>query len=85
MIRSPGLCSSTHALIFGSLVIHRERMVRTAQASHIPLVLLTDVILLAEVDEVNDWLGGEQLQAVDDVDLGIRVSIVLFEKRAAGW
>ena len=34
-----------------------------------PLVLLADVVPLGEVDEVGDWLGGEELEAVDDVDL----------------
>ena len=34
-----------------------------------PFVLLADVVLLGEVDEVGDGLGGEQLQTVYDVDL----------------
>ena len=34
-----------------------------------PFVLLADVVLLAEVDEVSDGLGGEHVEAVDDVDL----------------
>lgn len=36
---------------------------------YIPLVLLTDVVLLAEVHEVGDGLGSKELEAVDDIDL----------------
>ena len=35
----------------------------------IPFVLLANVVLLAQVDEVGDGLGSEELQTVDDVDL----------------
>ena len=34
-----------------------------------PFVLLADVVALGEVDEVRDGLGGEELEAVHDVDL----------------
>jgi hypothetical protein len=34
------------------------------------LVLLPQVVLLREVDEVDDGLGGEQHERVDDFDLG---------------
>ena len=34
-----------------------------------PLVLLADVVALGEVDEVRDGLGGEELEAVHNVDL----------------
>jgi len=37
------------------------------------LVLLAEVILLTQVDEVDDWLGGEEEERVDDFDL-LRVS-----------
>lgn len=35
----------------------------------VPLVLLADVILLAEVHEVGDGLGSKELETVDDIDL----------------
>jgi len=35
-----------------------------------PLVLFADVIAFGEVDEVGDGFGSEELEAVDDVDLG---------------
>ena len=41
-----------------------------------PFVLLADVVPLGEVDEVGDWLGGEELEAVDDVDLEGEGSLV---------
>lgn len=37
-----------------------------------PLVLASHVVLFGEVDEVDDRLGGEQLEVVDDFDLRIR-------------
>lgn len=33
------------------------------------LVLLADVVFLREVDEEDNWLGGEELELVDDFDL----------------
>jgi len=33
------------------------------------LVLLADVVLLAQVDEVDNWLGGKEEERVDDLDL----------------
>jgi hypothetical protein len=33
------------------------------------LVLLSDVVFLAQIDEVDDWLGGEEEERVDDFDL----------------
>lgn len=33
------------------------------------LVLLSDIVLLAEIDEVYDRLGGKQEERVDDLDL----------------
>lgn len=70
-MRSPGLCSSTHALIFSNLRGEREmRMTGTkGQRGRVPLVLLADVVLFAEVDKVDDGLRSKQLEAVDDVDL----------------
>ncbi len=46
-----------------------------SRASHdecvsVPFVLLADVISLAQVDEVGNGLGRQQLQAVDDINLG---------------
>jgi len=35
----------------------------------IPLVLLTDIVLLAQVDEVGDGFGCEELKAIDDINL----------------
>lgn len=35
------------------------------------LVLLADVVFLAEVDEVDHWLGGEEEERIDDLDLRI--------------
>lgn len=34
-----------------------------------PLVLLSDVVSLGQVDEVDDGLGGKELETVDDLDL----------------
>ena len=34
------------------------------------LVLLSDVVLLAQIDEVDDWLRGQEEQWVDGLDLG---------------
>ena len=34
-----------------------------------PLVLLSDVVSLGQVDEVDDGLGGQELETVDDLDL----------------
>jgi hypothetical protein len=34
-----------------------------------PLVLLSDVVSLGQVDEVDDGLGGKELKTVDDLDL----------------
>jgi hypothetical protein len=34
-----------------------------------PLVLLSDVVSLGEVDEVDDGLGSQELELVDDLDL----------------
>lgn len=39
------------------------------------LVLLADVVLFAEVDEEDDWLGGEEEEWVDDLDLGVFRSV----------
>jgi hypothetical protein len=47
----------------------------------LPLVLLTNVVLLAEVDEICDGLGGQQLQAVDNIDLKI---VLVAVKKSAG-
>jgi hypothetical protein len=33
------------------------------------LVLLADIVLLAEVDEEDDRLGGQEEERVDDLDL----------------
>jgi len=33
------------------------------------LVLLANIVLLAEVDKEDDWLGGEEEEWVDDLDL----------------
>lgn len=33
------------------------------------LVFLADVVFLAEVDEVDDWFGGEEEERVDYFDL----------------
>ena len=35
------------------------------------LILLTDVVLFAEVDEVDDGFGGEEEERIDDFDLGL--------------
>ena len=35
-----------------------------------PFVLFADVVALGEVDEVGDGFGGEEVEAVYDVDLG---------------
>lgn len=40
-----------------------------------PLVLLADKVALGEVDEVGDGLGGEELEAVDNVDLRYRQQV----------
>jgi hypothetical protein len=37
-----------------------------------PLVLLADVVLLGQVQEVGDGLGGEEGEGIDDVDLRVR-------------
>ena len=39
------------------------------------LVLLPDVVLFAEVDEVDDGLGGEEEEGVDDFDLVISLAM----------
>ena len=39
------------------------------------LILLSDVIFLAQVDQIDDWLGCEEEKRVDDFDLCILVSI----------
>ena len=49
-----------------------------------PFVLLADVVPLGEVDEVGDWLGGEELEAVDDVDLEEGCSLVCHHS-GRGW
>ena len=36
------------------------------------LVLLSDVVFLAEIDEVDDWFGGEEEEGVDDFYLRYR-------------
>lgn len=41
----------------------------------VPLVLFADVVLLAEIDEVSDGLGGQQGEAVDDLNLRVIMSI----------
>lgn len=46
------------------------------RTGHVPLVLLANVILLAQVDEVSDGFGGEELETVDDVDLDGRFNHV---------
>jgi hypothetical protein len=33
------------------------------------LVLLADIIFLAEIDEEDDWLGRKKEERVDDLDL----------------
>lgn len=38
------------------------------------LVLLTNVVLFAEVDQEDNGLGGEQEERVDDLDLVVLVS-----------
>ena len=37
----------------------------------IPFVLLANVVLLAQVDEVGDGFGSEELETVNNIDLGI--------------
>jgi len=39
------------------------------EKSNAPLVLLSNVITLGKVDEVDNGLGGKELKLVDDVDL----------------
>jgi hypothetical protein len=39
------------------------------------LILLADVILLAQVDQIDDRLGCEEEKRVDDFDLCVLVSI----------
>jgi hypothetical protein len=41
------------------------------------LVLLADVILLAEVDEIDDGLGREEEKRVDDLDLDNRKHLLV--------
>jgi hypothetical protein len=41
----------------------------------IPLILFADVVLLAEIDEISDGLGGQQGEAVNDLDLQIILGI----------
>ena len=36
----------------------------------VPLVLFPNVILFAEIDQVGDRLGGEELETIDDFNLG---------------
>lgn len=40
-----------------------------------PLVLLSDIILFAEIDEVGHRFGSEERQPVDNVNLESRVSV----------
>ena len=35
----------------------------------IPFILLADVVLLAKINKISYWLCGQQLEAVDDIDL----------------
>ena len=58
MIRSPGLCSSTHALILGNLRDVRCKEDGIGESS-LPFILLTNIIFLAQVDEMNDGFGGK--------------------------
>lgn len=60
MMRSPGLCSSTHALILGSLRVTVKRYSNVRRKDNgLPFVLLANIISFAQVDEVDDGLGGE--------------------------
>lgn len=38
------------------------------------LVLLSDVVLLAQVDEIDNWLGSQEEEGVDVLDLFFIVS-----------
>ena len=38
-------------------------------AGDIPFILLADVVLLAKINKISYWLCGQQLEAVDDIDL----------------
>jgi hypothetical protein len=48
---------------------------------HIPFVLLADIIFLAEIDEIDDWLGCEQLQSIDNIDLEKNSSINVIQSK----
>ena len=76
MSGSPGLCSSIHALILGSLVrkgeggricIGVDRKVGT----NAPFVLFPDVVAFAEVDKVSDRLCGKEHKSIYNVDLKV--------------
>jgi hypothetical protein len=43
------------------------------------LVLLADVVLLAEVDEEDDRLGREEEKRVDDLDLENRKHVLMIQ------
>lgn len=42
------------------------------------LVLLSDVVLLTQIDEVDNWLGGKEEQRIDYLDL-------LYRRVSDGW
>lgn len=42
-----------------------------ARTRDAPLVLLSNVVTLGKVDEVDNGLGGKELELVDDVDLKV--------------
>jgi hypothetical protein len=75
MSRSPGLFSSIQALILGSLFVSSEgvgvRWIGEERESGRdgPLVLLADVVALAQVHEVGDGLSRQERKLVDNVDL----------------
>jgi hypothetical protein len=72
MSGSPGLFSSIHAFILGSLLGRRYLSLvrrRAEYSGNVPFVLFSDVIFFAEIDEVSDRFSGEQLEAIDDIDL----------------
>ena len=41
----------------------------------VPFVLFADVVLLTEIDEIGDGLGGQQGEAIDNLNLRIILNI----------
>jgi hypothetical protein len=58
---------SIHALILGSLAI--DEYPGMIYEFNTPFVLLSNIVVLAEVDEVRHWFGGKQLKAIYNIDL----------------